>query len=256
MELELKNKTALITGGSRGIGLGIAARFLEAGANVMISSRTSDDLAQAATDLVAGGVAEERVAWVAGHVGHPEDAQRCVAETVSRFGGIDILVNNAGTNPYFGPMIDIDVVRAQKTFEVNQLSVLVWTSAAVKAGLRGSVINVSSIGGLGVEPNIGWYNVTKAAVLHITRQLSYELAPDVRVNALAPGLVKTRLAAAIWEGPGEEKVAKRIPLRRLGVPDDIATAALFLASDAASWITGQMLVVDGGTTIIPSGGVG
>ena len=256
MELDLKNKTALITGGSRGIGLGIAARFLEAGANVMLSSRTADDLAQAAAALVERGTPEDRVAWVAGHVGHPEDAQSCVADTVDRFGGIDILVNNAGTNPYFGPMIDIDVVRAQKTFEVNQLSVLVWTAAAVKAGLRGSVINVSSIGGLGVEPNIGWYNVTKSAVLHTTRQFAFELAPDIRVNALAPGLVKTRLAAAIWEGPGEEKVAKRIPLRRLGVPDDIATAALFLASDAASWITGQMLVVDGGTTIIPSGGVG
>jgi len=256
MELDLKNKTALITGGSRGIGLGIASRFLEAGANVMISSRTADDLAQAAADLVAGGAPAERVAWVAGHVGHPEDAQSCVADTVARFGGIDILVNNAGTNPYFGPMIDIDVVRAQKTFEVNQLSVLVWTAAAVKAGLHGSVINVSSIGGLGVEPNIGWYNVTKSAVLHSTRQLAFELAPDIRVNALAPGLVKTRLAAAIWEGPGEERVAKRIPLRRLGEPDDIATAALFLASGAASWITGQMLVVDGGTTIIPSGGVG
>jgi NAD(P)-dependent dehydrogenase (short-subunit alcohol dehydrogenase family) len=256
MELDLKDKTALITGGSRGIGLGIAARFLEAGANVMISSRTAGDLAEAAEHLVAGGGPEERVAWVAGHVGHPEDAQSCVADTVARFGGIDILVNNAGTNPYYGPMIDIDLVRAQKTFEVNQLSVLVWTAAAVKAGLRSSVINVSSIGGLGVEPNIGWYNVTKSAVLHITKQLSYELAPDVRVNALAPGLVKTKLAAALWEGPGEERIAARIPLRRLGVPDDIATAALFLASDAASWITGQMLVVDGGTTLIPSGGVG
>jgi NAD(P)-dependent dehydrogenase (short-subunit alcohol dehydrogenase family) len=256
MELELKNKTALITGGSRGIGLGIASRFLEAGANVMLSSRTADDLAQAAAALVERGTPEDRVAWVAGHVGHPEDAQSCVAATVARFGGIDVLVNNAGTNPYFGPMIDIDVVRAQKTFEVNQLSVLVWTAAAVKAGLRGSVINVSSIGGLGVEPNIGWYNVTKAAVLHITKQLSYELAPDVRVNALAPGLVKTKLAAALWEGPGEERIAARIPLRRLGLPDDIATAALFLASDAASWVTGQTFVVDGGTVSRPSGGVG
>jgi NAD(P)-dependent dehydrogenase (short-subunit alcohol dehydrogenase family) len=256
MELDLTDKTALITGGSRGIGLGIAARFLEAGANVMISSRTAEDLAESAAGLVAGGAPEERVAWVAGHVGRPEDAQSCVADTVARFGGIDILVNNAGTNPYFGPMIDIDVVRAQKTFEVNQLSVLVWTAAAVKAGLHGSVINVSSIGGLGVEPNIGWYNVTKAAVLHITKQLSYELAPDVRINALAPGLVKTKLAAALWEGPAEERIAARIPLRRLGLPDDIATAALFLASDAASWVTGQTFVVDGGTMSRPSGGVG
>ena len=255
MELDLKDKTALITGGSRGIGLGIAARFLEAGSNVMICSRTAEDLAEAAAGLVAQGAPKERVAWVPGHVGHPEDAQVCVAETVTRFGGIDILVNNAGTNPYFGPMIDIDVVRAQKTFEVNQLSVLLWTGAAVRAGLQGSVINVASIGGLGVEPGIGWYNVTKSAVLHITRQLSFELAPDIRVNALAPGLVKTKLAAALWEGPGEDRIAAHIPLRRLGVPDDIATAALFLASDASSWVTGQTFVVDGGTTAQPSGGV-
>jgi NAD(P)-dependent dehydrogenase (short-subunit alcohol dehydrogenase family) len=256
MELELRGKTALITGGSRGIGLSIAARFVQAGANVMISSRTAEDLAQAAAGLMAEGGSGDRVAWRPAHVGRPEEAEGCVADTVARFGGIDILVNNAGTNPYFGPMIDIDVARAQKTFEVNQLSVLVWTAAAVRAGLGGSVINVASVGGIGVEPNIGWYNVTKAAVLHITRQLAFELAPDVRVNALAPGLVKTKLAAALWEGPGEESIAAHIPLRRLGVPDDVATAALFLASDAASWVTGLTFVVDGGTTLQPSGGVG
>ncbi len=256
MELELTGKTALITGGSRGIGLAIAERFVQAGANVMISSRTAEDLARAAAELVGQGASEDHVAWRPAHVGRPEEAEACVADTVARFGAIDILVNNAGTNPYFGPMIDIDVVRAQKTFEVNQLSVLLWTAAAVRAGLAGSVINVASVGGLGVEPNIGWYNVTKAAVLHITRQLAFELAPDVRVNALAPGLVKTKLAAALWEGPGEERIAAHIPLQRLGVPDDVATAALFLASDAASWVTGNTFVVDGGTTTKPSGGVG
>ena len=256
MELELNGKTALITGGSRGIGLAMAARFAEAGANVMITSRKAADLADAAAGLVAAGVPEDQVAWVAAHVGKPEDAQSCVAETLSRFGRLDILVNNAGTNPYFGPMIDIDVVRAQKTFEVNQLAVLLWSAAAVRSGLRGSVINVASIGGLGVEPGIGWYNVTKAAVIHITRQLSFELAPDVRVNALAPGLVKTKLASALWEGLGEDRIAAHIPLRRLGLPDDIASAALFLASDASSWVTGQTFVVDGGTTARPSGGVG
>jgi NAD(P)-dependent dehydrogenase (short-subunit alcohol dehydrogenase family) len=238
MELELKGKTALITGGSRGIGLAMAGRFAEAGANVMITSRKAGDLAEAVAGLVAGGAAEDQVAWVAAHVGKPEDAPMCVAETLARFGGLDILVNNAGTNPYFGPMIDIDVARAQKTFEVNQLSVLIWTGAAVKAGLRGSVVNVASVGGLEVEPGIGWYNVTKAAVLHITRQLAFELAP------------------ALWEGPGEDRIAAHIPLRRLGLPDDIATAALFLASDASSWVTGQTFVVDGGTTAQPSGGVG
>jgi NAD(P)-dependent dehydrogenase (short-subunit alcohol dehydrogenase family) len=237
----LEGKTAVITGASRGIGLAMADRFLGAGANVMLCSRKAGDLAQATAGLIVGDAAQ---------------AQACLAETVERFGGLDVLVNNAGTNPYFGPMIDIDVARAQKTFEVNQLAVVMWTSYAVKAGLRGSVINVASIGGLGVEPGIGWYNVTKAAVLHITRQLAFELAPDIRVNALAPGLVKTHLARALWEGPGEERVAAHIPLRRLGLPDDIASAALFLASDAASWITGQTLVVDGGSTAQPSGGVG
>jgi NAD(P)-dependent dehydrogenase (short-subunit alcohol dehydrogenase family) len=256
MELTLKGKTALITGGSRGIGLAMAARFVEAGGNVMIISRKADDLAAAAAGLVERGASQQRVAWTAAHVGHPGEAKTCMETTLERFGGLDILVNNAGTNPYFGPMIDIDLERAQKTFEVNQLSVLVWTAAAVKAGLRGAVINVASVGGLGVEPKIGWYNVTKAAVLHLTRQLAFELAPDIRVNALAPGLVKTRLAAALWEGPGEERIAPNIPLRRLGVPDDIATAALFLASEASSWVTGQTFVVDGGTTTTPSGGVG
>jgi NAD(P)-dependent dehydrogenase (short-subunit alcohol dehydrogenase family) len=234
----------------------VASRFAEAGANVMLASRKAEDLEEAVAGLVARGVDAKKVAWRTAHVGHPEDATSCVGDTVARFGGIDVLVNNAGTNPYFGPMIDIDVVRAQKTFEVNQLAVLVWTAAAVKAGLRGSVINVASIGGLEVEPNIGWYNVTKSAVLHITRQLAFELAPDVRVNALAPGLVKTKLAAALWEGPGEERIARNIPLRRLGLPDDVATAALFLASEASSWVTGQTFIVDGGTTIQPGGGVG
>ena len=234
----------------------MAERFLAAGANVMLSSRKAEDLAASMSGLVAGGADPSKVGWQAAHVGDLEQARACVAGTVARFGGLDILVNNAGTNPYFGPMIDIDVARAQKTFEVNQLAVVLWTSCAVKAGLKGSVINVASIGGLGVEPGIGWYNVTKAAVLHITKQLAFELAPDIRVNALAPGLVKTKLARALWEGPGEDRIAAHIPLRRLGLPDDIATAALFLASDAASWMTGQTLVVDGGTTVQPSGGVG
>ena len=255
VELELSGRTALITGASRGIGLSIARRFLEAGANVMLSSRTAGDLGQAAASLGTEGAAQ-RVAWKAAHVGDGDQARACIAETIERFGALDILVNNAGTNPYFGPMIDIDPARAQKTFEVNQLAVLMWSSYAVKAGLRGSIVNVASIGGLSVEPGIGWYNVTKAAVLHITRQLAYELAPDIRVNALAPGLVKTRLSSALWEGSDEGRIADHIPLRRLGLPDDVATAALFLCSEASSWITGQTLVVDGGTTRVPTGGVG
>jgi NAD(P)-dependent dehydrogenase (short-subunit alcohol dehydrogenase family) len=252
----LEGKTAVITGASRGIGLAMAARFLGAGANVMLSARKADELAEATATLVAQGADASKVAWKSAHVAESEQAHACLNETVERFGALDILVNNAATNPHFGPMIGIGVSQAQKTFEVNQLAVLMWTSYAVKAGLQGSVINVASIGGLGVEPGIGWYNVTKAAVIHITKQLAYELAPQIRVNALAPGLVKTQFARALWEGPREEQVASHIPLRRLGRPEDIAGAALFLASDDASWITGQTLVVDGGATAQPSGGVG
>jgi NAD(P)-dependent dehydrogenase (short-subunit alcohol dehydrogenase family) len=255
VDLRLDGKTALVTGSSRGIGLAIARRFAEAGADVMLSSRKADALTEAAGSLegLDGGVD-----WFVAHAGDPEQAEAAVAATIERFGGLDILVNNAATNPYFGPMIEIDRARADKTIEVNQLGLLAWSQAAYRGALAergGSIINISSVGGLGPEPQIGWYNVTKAAVIHITRQLAYELAPSVRVNALAPGLVKTYFARALWE-QHEDRIASHIPLRRLGVPDDIATGALFLASDAASWITGQVLVIDGGTTSQPSGGVG
>jgi len=177
--------------------------------------------------------------------------------TIERLGSLDILVNNAGTNPYFGPLMQLDEPRAAKTMQVNLDAVLVWTQLAWRAAMAeggGSVINMASVGGLSVEPAIGWYNVTKAAVIHLTRHLALELGPKVRVNALAPGLVKTDLARAYWEA-GEQQISARLPLRRLGEPDDVAKAALFLASEAASWITGQTLVVDGGATVNPSGGV-
>jgi NAD(P)-dependent dehydrogenase (short-subunit alcohol dehydrogenase family) len=254
MDLRLVGKTALVTGGSRGIGLAIARRFVEAGADVMISSRKPAGLSEAAASLEG---LDGAVATFAANAGDPEQAQACVAATVARFGGIDILVNNAAANPYFGPMIGIDRSRAEKTVAVNQLGVLSWSQAAYTDSMAergGSIINISSVGGLGPEPGIGWYNVTKAAVIHITRQLAFELAPAVRVNAVAPGLVRTDFARALWEGR-EERIAEHIALRRIGEPDDIAAAALFLASDAASWITGQVLVVDGGTTNQPTGGV-
>ncbi len=247
-----------MTGASRGIGRAIALAFATAGASVMISSRKAEALTQAADEIrAAGGDRVGSVAWYVANAGDPEQAGACVAATVERFGSVDILVNNAATNPYFGPMVDIDRDRADKTVRVNQSGYLEWVQAAWRAGMResgGAVLNVASVGGLSVEGGIGWYNVTKAAVIHLTRQLAGELGPGVRVNALAPGLVKTDFARALWER-GEEAIARRLPLGRLGRPEDIAAAALFLCSDAASWITGQTLVIDGGALCIASGGV-
>lgn len=250
MDLRLDGKVAVVTGGSRGIGLATASRFVEAGAAVMLTSRKPEGLEAAAASI--GG----DVAWFAANAGEPEQAAACIDETMARFGRVDILVNNAGTSPYFGPMLDLDLARAVKTVQVNQTAVLVWTQLVVKASMAehgGSVVNVASIGGYSVEPWIGWYNVTKAAVIHLTRQLAGELGP-VRVNAIAPGLVRTDLARALWEN-GEDAVARRLPLGRIGEPDDVATAVLFLASDAARWITGHTLVVDGGALVAPGGGV-
>jgi NAD(P)-dependent dehydrogenase (short-subunit alcohol dehydrogenase family) len=254
MDLRLDGKVALVTGGSRGIGRAIATRFAEAGAQVMIVSRKADALAEAASAMAG---LDGDVAWRAANAGDPDSAEACVAATVDRFGSVDILVNNAATNPFYGRLVDIDVARAEKTVQVNQQAVLTWTQWAWRASMEtggGSVINVASVGALMVEPGIGWYNVTKAAVAHLTRQLACELGPAVRVNALAPGLVKTDFARALWER-SEEQIAERLPLRRLGEPDDVAKAALFLASDAASWLTGHVLVVDGGALVVPSGGI-
>jgi NAD(P)-dependent dehydrogenase (short-subunit alcohol dehydrogenase family) len=254
MDLRLDGKTALVTGASRGIGRAIAPRFAEAGASVMLTSRKAETLVEVCGELAG---ADGPVAWFAANAGDPEQAEACVAATMERFGRVDILVNNAATNPYFGAVIDIDRSRAAKTVDVNQLGVLAWSQLAYRAWMAdhgGSILNVASVGGLEPEPGIGWYNVTKAAVAHLTRQLALELGPGVRVNCLAPGLVKTDFARKLWEDH-EEKVARRLPLRRLGEPDDIAGAALFLVSEAASWITGHILVVDGGAMVAPGGGV-
>jgi NAD(P)-dependent dehydrogenase (short-subunit alcohol dehydrogenase family) len=249
----LAGRNALVTGASRGIGRAIAEAFAAAGAQVMISSRKAAALEQVAKEAAGRGLPGQ-IIWQAAHAGRPADAQACVAETVRRLGSVDILVANAATNPYFGELAGLDVARAEKTFQVNQLGVLTWAQQAWQASMRehgGVIINVASIGGFMVEPMIGFYNVTKAAVIQLTRQLAYEMAPGVRVNAIAPGLVKTDMARSLWEGREPEQ-ARRIPLRRLGETADIASAAVFLASDAASWITGHTLVVDGGAMVAPS----
>jgi NAD(P)-dependent dehydrogenase (short-subunit alcohol dehydrogenase family) len=252
VELRLDGKVAVVTGGSRGIGLAIATAFADAGGCVLLVARRRETLEVAASSIAAR-VGDDRVATFAGNAGDPEQADEAMARCVERFGGIDILVNNAATNVHYGPVLDIDAAAAAKIVQLNQLGYLAWCKAAVASGLRdgGSILNLSSIGGMGVEVGIGWYNVTKAAVLHLTRQLAYELGPAIRVNAIAPGLVKTDFSRALWEGR-EAQVAERLPLRRLGTPDDIAAAAVFLASDAASWITGHTLVADGGLLVTPS----
>lgn len=254
MDIRMDGKAAIVTGGSRGIGHAIANRLAEAGCDVLLVSRKPDGLAAAAASL--DGL-DGSVSWEAAHVARQEDAQRAVDVCLERYGRVDVLVNNAATNPYFGPMLEIDEVRMTKTYEINQASVLHWCRAVWDSWMAmngGAILNIASIGGLGPEPGIGWYNVTKAAVIHTTSQLAFELAPRVRVNAIAPGLVKTDFARTLWE-EHEAAISASLPLRRLGESDDIATASLFLLSDAASWITGQTLVVDGGTTNQPTGGV-
>lgn len=242
MELRVDGKVALVTGASKGIGKAIAAALADAGAKVMISSRKEDALRTAAAEI--GG----DVDVFAANAGDLDAARACIDATIHRFGGLDILVNNAATNPYMGPTIDIDQSRWDKTVQVNLTAPLFWTQHAwhtVMSERGGSVINIASIGGLSVETSIGNYNVTKAALIHQTKTLAKELGPKVRVNAIAPGLVKTDMARALWE-TGEEQIARMVPAGRLGEPVDIANAALFLASDAASWIVGHTLVVDGG----------
>lgn len=246
MELRLDGRTALVTGASRGIGREIAAIYAAAGADVMLSSRKQDALEEAAADIRPD--AAGRVEVFAANAGDPDAARDCVAATVERLGAVDVLVNNAATNPYMGPMIDIDLPRLDKTQEVNLRGPFVWIQEAWRQWMAehgGVVINISSIGGLSVETSIGHYNVTKAALIHLTRSLAKDLAPGVRMNAICPGLVKTDMARALWES-NEEAVSRMVPLARLGEPSDIASAALFLASDASSWITGTTLVVDGG----------
>ena len=249
MDVRIEGKVALVTGASRGIGRAIAEAMAASGATVMLSSRKIDDLEVAAAEIRDATGAD--VGVFAANAGDPEAAEACVAATVERFGSVDVLVNNAATNPYFGPTMEIDASRFDKTVAVNWRGPLLWAQAAWRASMAergGVVLNIASIGGMSVEPSIGVYNGTKAAVLHLTRQLALELAPGVRVVGIAPGLVKTDMARALWE-PNEEAMARHMPVGRLGVPDDIANAAVFLCSDAASWITGTTLVIDGGALL-------
>ncbi|MGH9272451.1 MAG: SDR family oxidoreductase [Ilumatobacteraceae bacterium] len=244
MEISLEGKVALVTGASKGIGRAIATGFAEAGAKVMLSSRKQDQLDAAAAEI------DGETAVFAAHAGDVDAAAACVEATVRHFGGLDILVNNAATNPHFGATLDVDQGKYDKTFDVNVRGPLFWSQVAWQQALRdqpGVIINIASVGGMRAEFGLGVYNVTKAALIHLTRQLAAELGPT-RVVGIAPGLVQTDFAALLIANFGES-LAASMPTKRLGEPEDIANLAVFLASDKASWITGETYVIDGGAGV-------
>ena len=244
----LDGRVALVTGASRGIGSAIALVLAEQGAQVVLSSRKQADLDVEAERINARF--PERAMAIAAHAGKAEDLQLLVDKAMARFSRIDILVNNAATNPYFGPVLSAELSAWDKTFEVNLRGIFLLTKLVYQASMEkkgGAIVNVASVGGLRPGLGLGVYNVTKAGVIMLTRQLARELGGTVRVNAVAPGLVKTRFAEALW---GNEAILERVlasnPMGRIGMPDEIAGAVAFLASDAASYINGEVLVIDGG----------
>jgi NAD(P)-dependent dehydrogenase (short-subunit alcohol dehydrogenase family) len=238
-------QVALITGASRGIGLAVARRLAAEGARVCVTARKPDALAAAVETL--GG--PDRAVAVAGRGDDADHQAAAVRAAVETFGRLDVLVSNIGINPVYGALTGLDEGAARKIMEVNVLGALRWVREARPAGIS-CVVNVASIAGLRPSPGIGYYGVSKAALIGLTIQLAAELAPQIRVNAVAPAVVKTRFAAALYEGH-EQDAASRYPLGRLGEPEDVAGAVAFLASSDASWITGQTLVVDGGVSLSP-----
>jgi NAD(P)-dependent dehydrogenase (short-subunit alcohol dehydrogenase family) len=249
---DLSGKVAIVTGSSRGIGRAIAEGLAEQGARVVISSRKQD-----ACEVVATGINEAHGAGqaiaIAASISDKEALQHLVDETKAQLGRIDILVCNAASNPYFGPMAGITDEQFRKILDNNVLANhwLVSMAAPEMVERRsGSIIIVSSVGGLTSSTVIGAYNISKAADLQLVRNLAAEFGPSgVRVNAIAPGLVRTDFARALWENPDIlKRVTSVAALKRIGEPRELAGAAAFLASDAASFVTGQTLIVDGGST--------
>ncbi|MFF9486697.1 MULTISPECIES: SDR family oxidoreductase [unclassified Streptomyces] len=241
--VELSGKVALITGASRGIGYGVAEALVARGDRVCITGRGEDALKEAVEKLGA-----DRAVYVAGKA-HDEAHQALAVERVMEaFGRVDYLVNNAGTNPVFGPIADLDLNVARKVFETNVISALGFAQKTWHAWQKengGAIVNIASVAGIAPSPFIAAYGVSKAALINLTQQLAHEFAPGVRVNAIAPAVVKTKFAQALYEGR-EAEAAAGYPLGRLGVPSDIGGAAAFLTSDQSDWVTGQTLVVDGG----------
>ncbi|MBC3190372.1 SDR family oxidoreductase [Pseudonocardia sp. C8] len=247
MSGRLDGRTAIVTGASRGIGLGVAERLVAEGARVVITGRKQEALDAAVESL--GGPAH--AVGVAGRADDTAHQAETVARAIATFDSVDLLVNNAGINPVYGPLVDLDIAAARKTVEVNCLAALSWVQVAHREWMRehgGAIVNVSSVAGTRPAPGIGFYGASKAMLTHLTQELAVELGPDVRVNAVAPAVVKTAFATALYEGR-EEQVAATYPLKRLGVPADVASVVAFLLSADAAWMTGQLLLVDGGITL-------
>ena len=254
VHIGLEGKVAIVTGGSRGIGEAIARAFVANGARVVVASRKLDGVT-AAAEAIGREHGKDRVLAIAAHTGKEDECVRLVAQAVEHFGKVDVLVNNAGTSLHFGPMLGAESAAWDKTFEVN-LKGYFWCAreAAKHFAAReapGAIINVASILGLMTSSMQGVYAMSKAAVISMTKTLALELGPSkIRVNAIAPGFVDTRLASTVLKNESLLKdVVQRTPLGRYGQPDEIAGGALYLASDAASFLTGHTLVIDGGLTI-------
>lgn len=243
----LAGKVAIVTGATRGIGLAIAQRLVEEGVQVCITGRNSDGIVEAVQTL--GG--PTRAIGMTGHAADADHQADAIKATADAFGPVDLLINNTGINPVYGPLMELDLAAAQRTVEVNCLAALSWAQHAYTNSMRrrgGSVVNVSSIAALSAASGVGFYGSTKAMLMHLTRQMAYELGPAIRVNAVAPGVVKTKFAAALYEDR-EHEMLPRYPMRRLGQPNDVSGPVAFLLSEEAQWITGHTIVIDGGVSL-------
>ena len=251
---DLSGKTAIVTGSSRGIGKAIALRLAEHGANVVVSSRKAD-ACDAAVREIEAAVGRKAAVTITANIAVKEALQNLVDETRKRFGQIDILVCNAASNPYFGPMADMSDEQFNKILQNNIVSnhwLIQMAAPEMRARKSGSIIIISSIGGLRGTEVLGAYAISKAADKQLTRNLAAEFGPDkVRVNTIAPGLIKTDFAKALWDNPEIlKRSTERAPLRRIGEPDEIAGMAVFLAAPAGAFTTGQTFVIDGGQTAV------
>ncbi len=250
-QFSLKGKVAIITGASKGIGKAMAEIFAEAGASVVVSSRSQDALNIVANEIKEKGGEAIGITANAGDMG---ELANLVTQTIDKYGRIDILVNNAATNPVFGPIVNTEISAFDKIMNVNvkgpfELSKLAYTEMKKNGG--GSIINISSIGGISPEQMLGIYSVSKAALISLTKAMAREIGVDgVRVNAICPGLIKTKFSEALWSNEAiTAKMVKKLPLPRIGVSEDIAGLALFLASEASAYCTGGVFTADGGYTI-------